>query len=115
VIDEKNYEKLGAFYLDRGYDLVTRTLKEDKILYDSKDRFALAMRINNLLASPGFESWLEGESLNIGLILYTAQGKPRASIFTISHLSDSERTFFVSIRHPQGSIDGCRTSCRKGR
>jgi hypothetical protein len=30
-------------------------------------------------------------------MLYTAQGKPRASIFTISHLSDPERMFFVSM------------------
>ena len=30
-------------------------------------------------------------------MLYTAQGKPRASIFTISHLSDTERMFFVSM------------------
>jgi hypothetical protein len=65
--------------------------------YPAKERFALAMRMNNLLASPGFESWLEGEPLNIGQMLYTAQGKPRASIFTISHLSDSERMFFVSM------------------
>jgi hypothetical protein len=30
-------------------------------------------------------------------MLYTPEGKPRASIFTISHLSDSERMFFVSM------------------
>jgi len=65
--------------------------------YPAKERFALAMRMNNLLASPGFESWLEGEPLNIGQMLYTAQGKPRACIFSISHLSDSERMFFVSM------------------
>jgi hypothetical protein len=65
--------------------------------YPAKERFALAMRMNNLLASPGFESWLEGDPLNIGQMLYTAQGKPRASIFTISHLSDPERMFFVSM------------------
>ena len=65
--------------------------------YPAKERFALAMRMNNLLASPGFESWMEGDPLNIGQMLYTAQGKPRASIFTISHLSDSERMFFVSM------------------
>jgi hypothetical protein len=65
--------------------------------YPAKERFALAMRMNNLLASPGFETWLEGDPLNIGQMLYTAQGKPRASIFTISHLSDSERMFFVSM------------------
>jgi len=65
--------------------------------YPAKERFALAMRMNNLLASPGFESWLEGDPLNIGQMLYTAQGKPRASIFTISHLSDPERMFFVTM------------------
>ncbi len=65
--------------------------------YPAKERFALAMRMNNLLASPGFESWLEGDPLNIGQMLYTAQGKPRASIFTIGHLSDPERMFFVSM------------------
>jgi len=66
-------------------------------IYPAKDRFTLAMRINNLLASPGFDSWLEGEPLNIGRMLYTSEGKPRASIFTISHLSDSERMFFVTM------------------
>ena len=65
--------------------------------YPSKDRFKLAMRLNNLLAAPGFEAWLEGEPININRMLYTDAGKPRASIFTISHLSDSERMFFVSV------------------
>lgn len=65
--------------------------------YPAKERFALAMRMNNLLASPGFDSWMEGDPLNIGQMLYTPQGKPRANIFTISHLSDSERMFFVSM------------------
>jgi hypothetical protein len=65
--------------------------------YPPKDRFQLAMRLNNLLAAPGFEAWLEGEPLDVNRLLYTAQGRPRASIFTISHLSDSERMFFVSM------------------
>jgi hypothetical protein len=65
--------------------------------YPSKDRFQLAMRLNNLLAAPGFEAWLEGEPININRMLYTEAGKPRASIFTISHLSDSERMFFVAV------------------
>ncbi len=34
---KNNYEKLGAFYLGKEYDLASRTLKEDLILYDSKD------------------------------------------------------------------------------
>jgi len=65
--------------------------------YPAKDRFALAMQINNLLASPGFESWMEGEPLDVNAFLYTREGKPRVSIFSIAHLSDSERMFFVSL------------------
>jgi hypothetical protein len=65
--------------------------------YPSKERFGLSMSLNNLLASPGFEAWLEGEALNIQSMLYTAQGKPRVSIFSIAHLSDAERMFFVSL------------------
>ncbi len=29
--------------------------------FPAKDRFALAMRLNNLLAAPGFEAWMQGE------------------------------------------------------
>lgn len=65
--------------------------------FPSKDRFELAMRINGLLAAPGFEQWLEGESLDPGHLLYTAEGKPRVAIFSIAHLSDPERMFFVSL------------------
>jgi len=65
--------------------------------YPPKDRFDLAMRLNNLLAAPGFEAWMEGEPINIGRLLYGDQGRPRASIFSISHLADSERMFFVAV------------------
>jgi hypothetical protein len=65
--------------------------------YPAKDRFALAMSLNNLLASPGFEAWLEGEPLDMGKLLYTLEGKPRIAILSISHLSDSERMFFVTL------------------
>lgn len=65
--------------------------------YPSKDRFGLAMQINNLLASPGFEAWMEGEPLDIAQLLYTPQGRPRVAIFSIAHLGDSERMFFVSL------------------
>ena len=65
--------------------------------YPAKDRFTLAMQINNLLASPGFESWMEGDPLDVNGFLYTREGKPRVSIFSIAHLSDSERMFFVSL------------------
>jgi hypothetical protein len=49
--------------------------------FPSKDRFALAMKLNNLLAAPGFQAWLEGEALDIQSILYTPTGKPRLAIF----------------------------------
>jgi hypothetical protein len=65
--------------------------------YPPKDRTELAMTLNNLLASPTFASWLEGEPLDIKRLLYTAEGKPRLSILSISHLSDAERMFFVTI------------------
>jgi hypothetical protein len=65
--------------------------------YPSKERFDLALSLNNLLAAPGFSAWLEGEPLDINGILYTPEGKPRVSIFSIAHLSDAERMFFVSL------------------
>ena len=65
--------------------------------YPAKDRFALAMALNNLLASPGFEAWLTGDPLDINRMLWTAEGRPRISIFSIAHLSDAERMFFVSL------------------
>lgn len=65
--------------------------------YPSKDRFGLVMALNNLLASPGFSAWLEGDPLDIGSILYTPQGKPRVAIFSIAHLNDAQRMFFVSL------------------
>ena len=65
--------------------------------YPSKDRFGLAMRLNNLLAAPGFEAWMKGEPLDIDALLRMPDGKPRLSIFSIAHLSDSERMFFVSL------------------
>ena len=46
--------------------------------------------INNLLASPGFAGWLDGEPLDVQRLLYTPDGKPRLSILSIAHLSDSE-------------------------
>ncbi len=65
--------------------------------FPKADRFSLAMSINNLMASPGFAGWLEGEPLNIGRLLYTEQGKPRLSVISIAHLSDAERMFFVTL------------------
>ncbi|HWP76930.1 MAG TPA: DUF87 domain-containing protein, partial [Methylomirabilota bacterium] len=65
--------------------------------FPSKDRFALAMSLNNLLAAPGFGAWMEGEPLDVDALLHTPEGKPRVSIVSIAHLSDAERMFFVSL------------------
>ena len=65
--------------------------------FPSKDRFELGMLLNNLLAAPGFASWMEGEPLDIQHILHAADGKPRVAIFSIAHLGDAERMFFVSL------------------
>lgn len=65
--------------------------------YPERDRFGLAMRVNNLLAAPGFGPWLQGESLDVGRLLYTPAGKPRVAVMYIAHLSDAERMFFVCL------------------
>jgi len=65
--------------------------------YPAGDRFGLVMALNNLLASPGFSTWLEGVPLDIDSILHTPQGKPRIAIFSVAHLADAERMFFVSL------------------
>lgn len=65
--------------------------------YPQKDRFALAARLNNLLASPGFAAWLQGDPLDVGQLLHGPTGKPRISIISIAHLDDAERMFVVSL------------------
>src|ERR1044072_7899618 len=65
--------------------------------FPANDRFQLAMALNNLLASASFASWMEGEALDIPKFLHTENGKPRLSIFSIAHLGDAERMFFVSL------------------
>jgi hypothetical protein len=65
--------------------------------YPEKDRFQLVLALNNLIASPGFEIWRQGVPLDIDALLHTPAGKPRLAVFSIAHLSDSERMFFVSM------------------
>ena len=65
--------------------------------YPMKDRFELAMTVNALIASPGFEVWTQGEPLDVAAFLRTPSGKPRVSIFSIAHLDDTQRMFFVAL------------------
>ncbi|MCE5193125.1 MAG: DUF87 domain-containing protein [Candidatus Cryosericum sp.] len=76
------FEKLGVFEIDT--------------FFPPRDRLDLAMRINSLIASPSFQSWLNGAPLDIETFLHAPDGKPRCSIFAIAHLSDAERMFFVT-------------------
>ncbi|MFZ6030763.1 MAG: ATP-binding protein [Chloroflexota bacterium] len=65
--------------------------------FPEKDRFDLAMRLNNILAAPAFQSWIEGQPLDVPSLLFAPDGRPRHSIFYIAHLPDAERMFFVSL------------------
>ncbi len=65
--------------------------------YPPSERFELAMRINNLLAAPGFDAWMQGAPLDMDGLLYTPSGQPRVSIMSIAHLGDAERMFFVTM------------------
>ncbi len=82
-IQDPPMNKIGAFDIEA--------------YYPKDDRFKLAMKVNNLLASPQFASWTKGESLNISKLLYGESGKPRVSVISIAHLSDQERMFFVTL------------------
>jgi hypothetical protein len=65
--------------------------------FPPKDRVALAMAINAVLASPGFGVWTQGDPLDAGAFFRSSAGKPRVSIFSIAHLDDSQRMFFVAM------------------
>ena len=77
------FPNLGAFPVDT--------------FFPPKDRMDLAMILNNILAAPAFETWREGETLDIQAMLFTPEGRPRHSIFYLAHLSDGERMFFVTL------------------
>lgn len=77
------FDKLGAFPVDT--------------FFPAKDRMELAMTLNNILAAPAFETWREGQPLDIASLLYTVDGRPRHNIFYLAHLSDAERMFFVTL------------------
>ncbi|MEW5984132.1 MAG: ATP-binding protein [Acidobacteriota bacterium] len=70
---------------------------EVESFFPAADRFGLATAFNNLLAAPGFDTWMEGEPLSVDRLLYTPEGRPRLSVISIAHLGDCERMFFVSL------------------
>ena len=76
-------DRIGAMELER--------------FFPAKDRAQLATRLNGVLAAPGFRAWLEGEPLDPGALLRTADGRPRVSVISIAHLSEPERMFIVTL------------------
>lgn len=77
------FSKIGVF------DLET--------FFAQSDRLKLALKLNTIIANPSFQTWIEGEALDISNMLYDENGKAKVSIFSIAHLNDSQRMFFVSI------------------
>ena len=65
--------------------------------YPQDKRFLLATKFNAIIASPTFASWLQGDALDIQKLLYDENGKAKIAIFSIAHLNDEERMFFVTI------------------
>jgi hypothetical protein len=65
--------------------------------FPPKDRTELALSLNGLLASPGFEAWTKGAPLDIDSLLWDEQGKPQAAVIYLAHLSDEERQFAVTL------------------
>ncbi|CAA6828039.1 MAG: FIG00495827: hypothetical protein [uncultured Sulfurovum sp.] len=82
-IIKPNFSKIGVLPL------------ED--FYSQEARFKLATKFNALLASPSFSLWLKGDDLDIQKLLYDENGKAKIAIFSISHLNDDERMFFVTL------------------
>ncbi|MGC4029115.1 MAG: hypothetical protein QM696_09610 [Steroidobacteraceae bacterium] len=83
MVQKPPIDKLGAL------DLET--------FFPAKERTALALAINALLASPRFTAWTRGEPLDAQRLLYTPEGKPRIAIVSVAHLSDAERMFVVTL------------------
>ena len=61
-----------------------------------KQRTALAVKLNGLLATPGFQAWTEGAPLDLEQLLRSPDGRPSLAVVCLSHLSDAERQLAVS-------------------
>ena len=83
LVQQPPMRKLGVIDLDS--------------FYPPGDRVKLAMKLNGLAASPSFSSWTEGPDLDIQRMLYSDDGKPQSAVVSLSHLSDEERQFVVTL------------------
>ena len=69
---------------------------EIETFFPAADRMGLAMRLNNLLASPSYAAWMEGQPMDVSALLRAPDGRPRLSIISIAHLGEAERMFVVT-------------------
>ncbi|MGH8926733.1 MAG: ATP-binding protein, partial [Acidimicrobiia bacterium] len=102
-IQQPPFRKLGVFELDA--------------FIPPRDRTALALKLNGLVASPSFAAWRQGIPLDIGQLLLgegSSDSRTNGAIFFLAHLSEPERQFFVTLllsklvtymRGKQGSSD----------
>jgi hypothetical protein len=65
--------------------------------FPEKKRYKVAMELNNIIASPSFQSWLNGQPLDMQSLLYQPNGRPRVSVFYTAHLNDQERMFITTL------------------
>lgn len=83
LIQQPPMRKLGVIELDT--------------FFPPAERVKLALKINGLVASPAFASWTEGRVLDIQQLLFGTSGKPQAAIISLSHLTEQERQFVVTL------------------
>ncbi len=82
-VQQPPMRKLGVFDLDQ--------------LFPPKDRLDFAMRLNAVLAAPGFQNWISGEPIDIQQMLWGPDGRPRCAVVTTAHLSDEDRQSATSL------------------
>lgn len=82
-VQKPPFDKLGVFPIDK---YITERVRQK-----------LAMDLNNIVAAPSFESWLNGDPMDIQSLLYLPDGRPRVSIFYTAHMNDSERQFITTL------------------
>jgi hypothetical protein len=83
AVQKPSFDKVGVFDLES--------------FYPAKERTDLALRVNALLASPGFGAWLTGDPLDAQSLLYTREGRPRIAVISVAHLGEAERMFVVTL------------------
>jgi hypothetical protein len=83
-VQDPPLRKLGVYELDD--------------FYPAKERSKLAVTLNGLLASHSFAAWAEGPDIDLDRLLRAQDGnRPACAIVSLSHLSDQERQFVVSL------------------